>query len=157
MIAQCKQNNTQLMCSAAVLQAMSLLLFNHLQVCSWCVQEVEDNSAGGSVDPDQPGSSKAGSVEQSTLTASSLIAASTEAFALPICGICMESTFRSSGPHNGCNSIFCSCCLRKHVETQVSGKKWPVICPAVDCGAVLSMADCCKVVYDPAQLRKVRQ
>ncbi len=157
MIAQCKLNNMQHMCSAAVLQAMCILLFNHLQACSWCVQEVEDNSAAGSVDPDQPESSKAGSVEQSALTASSLIAAFTEAFTFPICGICMESTFHSSGPHDGCSGTFCNRCLMQHVETQVSGKKWPVICPAVDCGAVLSMADCCKVVYDQAPLRKVRQ
>ncbi|KAA6427039.1 MAG: hypothetical protein FRX49_02796 [Trebouxia sp. A1-2] len=121
------------------------------------IEEVEDNSAAGSPDPDQPESSSAGSVEQSALTPKSLFASITEAFTFPICGICMESKFYSSGPHDGCSGTFCNCCTRQHIETQVLGKKWPVICPAVDCGAVLSMADCCKVVYDRAPLRKLAE
>ena len=102
----------------------------------------------GSLDPDQPESSKAGSVEQSAPTASSLIAA--------VCGICMEPKLSATSPHNRCSGTFCDCCLRQHIRTQVSGKKWPISCPAVDCG-VLSMADCCKVVFDKSQLQKVRQ
>ena len=76
------------------------------------------------------------------------------------CNICMDSVpAQAIHAISGCFHHFCKECLEKYIVAHMTSKPLPIMCPAVQCGNVMSVDECsvllCRTT-DVEKLMKVR-